>query len=247
MRIRGTLNRAQLSHTRREKVIHKSSIRGVLLDVDGTLYRQPPLRLRMMLELFKFILNHPVQGLKTAYLLREFRTNRESLRLKVGFQGSLEEIQYSRVATRMKVPAALVRQRVREWMLLRPLRFLRLYRRPGIEDFLRKCTDNGIRIGAFSDYPTREKVEALGLSPWFKLHLCSTDPEINAFKPSAVGILLACKKWKLVPKELLYVGDRAEIDAVAAAAAGAQFVLVGQQHNYNHFIVKNFFQLAVRL
>jgi FMN phosphatase YigB (HAD superfamily) len=144
----------------------------------------------------------------------------------------------------MKVPAALVRKRVREWMLLRPLRFLRLYRRPGIEVFLRKCTDNGIRIGAFSDYPTHEKVEALGLSPWFKLHLCSTDPEINAFKPSAEGILLACKKWKLVPKELLYVGDRAEIDAVTAAAAGARFVLIGKPQNPKYFAVIDFFELA---
>ena len=144
----------------------------------------------------------------------------------------------------MKVPAALVRKRVREWMLLRPLRFLRLYRRPGIEDFLQRCTDNGIRIGAFSDYPTREKVEALGLSPWFKLHLCSTDPEINVFKPSPEGILLACKKWELVPEELLYIGDRAEIDAVTAAAAGARFVLIGQTRNRNHSAVIDFFELA---
>ncbi len=97
----------------------------MLLDVDGTLYRQPPLRARMMLELFNFILSHPVQGVKTAYLLREFRVNRESLRGTPGPHGSLEQIQYEQTATRMRVPVTLVRDTVEEWIMQRPLKHLR--------------------------------------------------------------------------------------------------------------------------
>ena len=101
-----------------------------------------------------------------------------------------------------------------------------------------------MQIGAFSDYPTREKLEALGLKHWFDLHLCSTDPEINIFKPSPEGIHLACRTWRLTPEKLMYVGDQAHIDGVAAAAAGARFVLVGQSQNREHFAVRDFFELA---
>jgi len=144
----------------------------------------------------------------------------------------------------MKVPIELVQEIVEEWIMIRPLRFLRLYRRPGIEDFLKLCRDNRIKVGALSDYPTREKVKALGLGHWFNLHLCSTDPEINKFKPSPEGILVACKTWKLVPEELLYVGDQIKIDGAAAEAAGARFVLVGHSQNCRHSAVRDFFELA---
>jgi FMN phosphatase YigB (HAD superfamily) len=224
-----------------------ASAGGVLLDVDGTMYRQPPLRARMLLEILKYTLRHPLQGSKMAYILREFRANRDSLRGAPTYKGFLEEIQYVQVAGKMKVPVTLIKEIVEEWIMTRPLRFLSTFRRPGIEVFLQRCRDHGMQIGAFSDYPTRRKVEALGLSPWFNLHLCSTDPDINRFKPSPEGILLACKTWKLVPEELLYVGDQVKIDGAAAEAAGSRFVLVGQSQDCRHFAVRDFFELASHL
>ena len=175
------------------KRLNDPQVAGVLLDVDGTLYRQLPLRARMILELIKFILRHPVQGLKTAFVLREFRANRESLRGTQRPLGSLEQLQYEKVATRMNVPVTLVRDTVEEWVILKPLKHLRRYRRRGIERFLKQCRDNGVKVGVLSDYPSSMKLEAMGISSWFSLNLCSTDSEINTFKPSPVGILLACR------------------------------------------------------
>ena len=197
-----------------------------------------------MFELIRFTMRNPLRGFKTLHVLKVFRQNREALRGAPRTRWSLEETQYAEVASQMKVPITLIKEIVEEWIMTRPLRFLRIFRRPGIEVFLQRCKDHGIQIGAFSDYPTREKVEALGLSPWFNLHLCSTDPEINIFKPSPEGILLACKTWRLTPEELMYVGDHAHIDGVAAAAAGARFVLVGHSQDCRHFAVRDFFELA---
>ena len=219
------------------------SVRGILFDVDGTLYRQPPLRARMIFELVKFTLSNPFRGVKTLRVLKAFRQNREALRGAPGTQCSLEEIQYAQIAARMKIPVTFVKEIVEEWIMLRPLKHLKICRRRGIEDVLKHCRDNHIRVGALSDYPTREKVKALGLRRWFDLHLCSTDPEINMFKPSPVGILLACKIWKLTPDELLYVGDQLTIDGAAAEAAGARFVLVGHSQDCRHFAVRDFFEL----
>jgi phosphoglycolate phosphatase/putative hydrolase of the HAD superfamily len=86
------------------------SVRGILFDVDGTLYRQPPLRVRMIFELIKFTLNNPFRGVKTIHVLRSFRQNREALRDAAETQWSLEEIQYSQIATRMKTPVTFVKE-----------------------------------------------------------------------------------------------------------------------------------------
>ena len=56
--------------------------------------------------------------------------------------------------------------------------------------------------------------------------LCATDPEINAFKPYPKGFLHACTLWGLRPEEVLYVGDRPEVDAVGALNAGMPCVIL---------------------
>jgi FMN phosphatase YigB (HAD superfamily) len=59
------------------------------------------------------------------------------------------------------------------------------------------------------------------------LALCATDPDINAFKPHPKGFLHACARWGLPPAEVLYVGDRPEVDALGAVQAGMPCALLG--------------------
>lgn len=49
----------------------------------------------------------------------------------------------------------------------------------------------------------------------------------NAFKPAPVGFQRACKVWRLVAEEVLYVGDRPNIDRKGTAAAGMRRAIVG--------------------
>jgi len=77
-----------------------------------------------------------------------------------------------------------------------------------------------IHVGVFSDYPVIDKLRALDLLDRVPLALCATDPAINAFKPHPKGFLKACEFWNLHPEDVLYVGDRPEVDAVGAATAG---------------------------
>ena len=62
----------------------------------------------------------------------------------------------------------------------------------------------------------------------FSVVLCATDPEVGAFKPHPRGFLAACERWQLDPAEVLMVGDRADVDAAGAAAAGMPCVIVGR-------------------
>jgi FMN phosphatase YigB (HAD superfamily) len=89
-----------------------------------------------------------------------------------------------------------------------------------VEAFFSFLEHKGIQAGVFSDYPVLGKLRALGLYERISLALCATDPAINAFKPHPQGFLRACAIWGLCPDEVLYVGDRPEVDAVGAAMAG---------------------------
>ena len=55
--------------------------------------------------------------------------------------------------------------------------------------------------------------------------------EINAFKPHPHGFLHACERWGLQPEEVLFVGDREDVDARGARNAGMPCALVGSQES----------------
>jgi HAD superfamily hydrolase (TIGR01549 family) len=120
---------------------------------------------------------------------------------------------------------------VSEWLHQRPLKYLRLCRDRGIEAFLSFLEHKGLQVGVFSDYPAIDKLRALGLFDRIPVVLCATDAEINAFKPHPKGFLRACAIWGLPPEEVVYVGDRPEIDAVGAAAAGMRCAIFCRKGN----------------
>ena len=97
----------------------------------------------------------------------------------------------------------------------------------GLPELLDALAARGMHAGVFSDYPARAKLEALGLEGRFDPVLCATDPEIDAFKPNPRGFLRACELWGLEPGEVLYVGDRADVDGEGARRAGMPCALVG--------------------
>jgi FMN phosphatase YigB (HAD superfamily) len=55
----------------------------------------------------------------------------------------------------------------------------------------------------------------------------ATEADVNAFKPHPRGFLAAAARWGLEPGAILYVGDRPEVDAVGAVAAGMRCAVIG--------------------
>ena len=208
-----------------------SSLRAVLFDVDGTLYHQKPLQGLMAFELCSLpaTLKSWRLAISTVQTLRCFRSAREDLR-RIGNPEDylLLELQYRKASERAGVEPTDVERVVSEWIYRRPLKYLPYCRRRGIEAFLSDVGRKGLRIGVFSDYPVRAKLQALGLTNQVDLMLCSTDKEVNAFKPHPRGFLHACKYWELRPEEVLYVGDRPEVDAKGAVAAGMPCAILAE-------------------
>lgn len=204
-------------------------IRAILFDVDGTLYRQGLLRAFMAAEFVGDALRSgSLKGrLSLVRTIRTFRSVREELRLAGEVSGSLEQLQFTATAERLGVDATFVRSVVKEWMFRRPTKHVRRARRDAVAALAVAAPKRGIRVGALSDYPSHDKLTALGIVDHFSLKLSTTDSDINAFKPHPKGFLRACQGWGLSSEEILYVGDRPEIDAAGAAAAGMRCVIVG--------------------
>jgi FMN phosphatase YigB (HAD superfamily) len=202
-------------------------IRAVLFDLDGTLYRQAPLRALMALELATMPLSGPLSAPRRWRALMAFRDAQERLRGRSGALGP--GAQAAVAAEAVGLPVAEVEDLVDEWIMRRPLKYLPFCREPGLEKLLDALDRAGRPAGVLSDYPAQAKLEAMGVGGRFSPVLSATDPEIAAFKPSPRGYLRACEVWSLEPSEVLFVGDRAEVDAAGARAAGMRCVILGTE------------------
>lgn len=210
-------------------------IGAVLFDVDGTLYHQKPLRLRMAMELLglPFATRSIRRARRVWKIISGFRHVREELRARCRDNVPLDELQYLAAAKRVGVPVEEVRDVIRHWMSERPLLHLRSCIRADLPGLLTHLRERDIQLGVFSDYPAREKLVALGVDEFFSLRLAATDSEINAFKPSPEGFLRACSLFDLPPAHVLYVGDREDVDAIGAERAGMPCAILTRNSSRN--------------
>jgi HAD superfamily hydrolase (TIGR01549 family) len=196
----------------------------VLFDVDGTLYRQRPVRLRMAVELGSLTLRRPLRAPSVWRVLTEYRKAQETLRAQPDGAGAARQIALA--AERSGLTPAEVAAIVDEWMIERPLKYVGACRADGLVELLDFLRSKHVRIGILSDYPAAKKLDALGVRHYFSLVLCAGDPDVGAFKPNPRGFLAAGTQWQLDPADILYVGDRMDADAAGAAAANMPAAIV---------------------
>jgi HAD superfamily hydrolase (TIGR01549 family) len=201
-------------------------VRAVLFDLDGTLYRQKPMRALMALELATLAFRRPLQAPVSWRVLSEFRKAQEQLRGETCDRGADGQLEVAARRTGMSVER--VEAIVSEWMMERPLKYLPRCRAEGLLPLLDFLSRHGIKVGVFSDYPPDLKLEALGIGGRFSVVLCATDPDVGIFKPHPRGFLVASARWQVDPSEVLVVGDRPDADAAGAAAAGMPCVIIGR-------------------
>jgi HAD superfamily hydrolase (TIGR01509 family) len=218
----------------------------VLFDLDGTLYAQGPLRFVMACEM-ALVCGATVlgDGRRVPGTVRAFRSCRERLRALEPNGEPLARRQYSLAAERLRRPPAMVEHIVEDWMYRRPLKWLLFCRRPGVVTLLDELDRRGIAKGVFSDYPAGDKLAALGLAGRFDVVMSAVDSGIDAFKPDPRGYLAAARALGVPPAAVLYVGDRPEVDARGAAAAGMPSVVIGRPgwHDAAVRVVRDFREL----
>ena len=209
-----------------------TTVRAVLFDIDGTLYPQMPLRALMAAEIALEGLRARSAGRvrRLVQVIAAFRRVREELRdLGEPAAERLDELQFSGTAARLRIDVDEVRNVIEEWVIQRPVKHLRYLRRSGLARLLTTLSGRQLKVGALSDYPGEQKLQALGVAEAFSFSLCTADPSINAFKPHPKGFWRACEMWNVAPQEVLYVGDRSDVDNAGAAAAGMRCFIVGSR------------------
>jgi len=191
----------------------------VVFDVDDTLYRQRPLRLRMAREL----LIHSVRrrDAKIIAVLARYRRLREQLgeAQAVDFEPAL----VARTAAATSVSPDKVRAIVAEWIDERPLRHLAACRYPGLPQLFAGLRRRGKAIGVLSDYSARAKLEALDLAADHVA--CAADAGIGVLKPHPRGLNALIAMAGAAPHRTLVIGDRPDRDGLAAHAAGAKALI----------------------
>lgn len=217
----------------REVLGHVDGAAAVLFDVDGTMYRNGPVRRTMLLRLARAHTLKPASGVRTMKALSAYRKAQETLRGS-GFTGDVAFAQLDMAADRSGVDRAVVAAAVERWMEISPLDVVAASARPGLAEVLDELRRSGVRLGALSDYPAAGKLAALGIADYFDIVLTAQDPRVHAFKPDPKGLLVALDELGVAPADALYVGDRDEVDGAAARAAGMRYVIVGGSSGEGH-------------
>jgi putative hydrolase of the HAD superfamily len=192
-------------------------IRLVAFDVDGTLYRQRPLRLRMGRDM----VIHTVAkcDLNAIRVVSAYRRIRE--RLAAEEVVDFERVLIAETAKATSMSPERVHAIVSEWIETRPLRYLRSCLFSGVPQLFAGLQRAGKKIGIFSDYPATEKLAAMGLAA---NHVVAAS-DVGLLKPHARGLQSLMAAASAAAEETLFIGDRADRDGVAGQRAGVRILI----------------------
>lgn len=207
-----------MNHDSRDRV-DWSAVRLVVFDIDGTLYRQRPLRVRIGRDLTLYSIWN--RDLKVASILAKYRHFRERMgeQLVVDFEPSL----ITKTAEATGSSSEAVCAAVSEWMERRPLPYLRRCMYPGVRELFDGLRRHEKCIGVLSDYPARDKLAAMGL--WADHIVSAHDEGIGVLKPHTRGLEHLISAAKASANDTIVIGDRADRDGEVATQVGARCLI----------------------
>jgi len=196
-----------------------AGIELVVFDVDGTLYDQMRLRLRMLREIALDVLRRG--SLEVPIVVGRYRRLRE----QIGDReiSNIEAELVRRTGAMVGMSEAQVHAIVSEWIHVRPLPLLEAYRYDGVQQLFAGLRRRQKIVGVFSDYPAFDKLAAMGLAA--DIVVSGGDKDVGALKPNPLGLELLMSRANVAPAATVLVGDRVERDGVAAQRAGARSLI----------------------
>ena len=225
--------------------------KAIVFDVDGTLYRQGPVRRAMLGRIVRAHVTQPRLGIRTARVLSAYRHAQAQLRASGTPSADLGALQIGLAADCTHTAPGFVAACVARWMDKEPLDLVARFAYPGLTELLDRCRAQGIRLGILSDYPAEAKVAALGIRESFDVVVTAQAPDVGVFKPQVRGLLRVLDRLGASPSESLYVGDRPEVDGAIAVAIGMACVILtsrrGQRRPVTWTEVRGYRELQQRL
>jgi putative hydrolase of the HAD superfamily len=194
-------------------------VKLVAFDVDGTLYDQRALRLRIGRDLLSRAFRHC--DFEVLRVLGTYRSLREQF-------GDAETPDFdsqlvASTATAARSTESKVRTIVAEWIEQRPLAYLSDCRYSGVTELFSGLRRHRKILGVVSDYPAEAKLAALGLVADFVVS--ATDSDVAVLKPHPRGLQQLMRRANVSPSATLLIGDRAERDGSAAQRANTRCLI----------------------
>jgi putative hydrolase of the HAD superfamily len=194
-----------------------SNFDGIAFDLDGTLYPNYQLYIRLI-----------------PFILREFPLlialgkARDRIRAKARDDSPLNafyDIQARHMAELLRGDPSRIKSRTEELIYRgwEPL-FKKISLYPGVRQTLEQFRERGFKLGILSDFPPENKLVNLDLAEYFDVLLCSET--IGRLKPNPLPFVELAKTMNVAPERILYVGNSISYDIVGAKGAGMKAALV---------------------
>ncbi|MCL2806133.1 MAG: HAD family hydrolase [Treponema sp.] len=189
----------------------RKDIEGVAFDLDGTLYPNYRLNIRLV----PFIL-------KEWHLLSAFGKTREIIRKNQEnnpLPGDFYRYQAEITAKILSVEPEELQEKItrliyRGWEPL--FKSVKLF--SGVHETLGALKKTGCKMGLLSDFPPEAKLINLGVSGYWDVVLCSE--HFGALKPNPLSFIKLAEAMSLPAEKILYVGNSHRYDVAGAAGAG---------------------------
>jgi putative hydrolase of the HAD superfamily len=190
----------------------RTDIEGVAFDLDGTLY--PNYRLNIRLIPF---------AIKEFSLLYAFGKTRIIIR-KEQEAGSIQydnfyQHQAEITARLLNAPAETIKEKI-EHLIYRGWEpfFKTIDPFQGVRETFIAFHNSGYKLGLLSDFPPEKKLEYLRISEYWDAVYCSEYS--GALKPHPLSFTVLAEKMNLPPEKILYVGNSLSYDVGGAKKAG---------------------------
>lgn len=194
-----------------------AGIQLVAFDVDGTLYRQRSLRLKMARDmLIHSTVSRDLGAMRVVGIYRRIRE-----RLADDEVPDFDRVLIAETAKATSRSPESVIAMVSEWIDRRPLPYLRGCLYAGVAQLFAGLRRDGKTIGVLSDYPAEAKLAAMGLAAD---HVVAAG-DVGMMKPHPKGLEVLMGAAGAKPSETVLIGDRAERDGRAGERAGVRTLI----------------------
>lgn len=195
------------------------NIKGVAFDIDGTLYAQWKLYVRMAAHFLRHCIFYLHYGIvrKQMRALPAPATDHAT--------GDFYKAQAEMMASRTKLSVAQTHDKITDviYEALKPY-FLKIKPYAHIEETFRVFHEAGLKVAILSDFPPEQKGDVWGCEKWCDVILSSETT--GALKPSALPFTVLSEKMGLKPEEILYVGNSEKYDIAGSQKAGMKAALI---------------------
>ncbi len=200
----------------------------LILDLDGTLYYQIYVKLFMVFNILGYYIFH-FWRMKDIFIILSYRKYRENN------ENTSTKEQYKFIADKYKVASSLVEEVINKWMFKKPLNLINRFKDKKLINIISTFKDKGGKVIIYSDYPTDDKLKAMGIS--YDKSYSPINNNIKYLKPNPKGLDYIIKENKFKREDILYVGDRDSKDGECARKCSVDYIILPKFNRNKYYML----------